>query len=176
MEIIITLLFSFSLLFSGSVLSAANIKYDGEVYSNKYTKNSPPINLVEYVRKNETIKNWTKLIAIRNYTNLNNPKAAATNLARTVKQHNSKANFHILESKDKTEAQIDFLTWPKSNKYMEFNIHRYMKVKGYKGLISYQFAYRFNIKDAKDVKYFKDNKNHWVSEMVKAKFKIDLDK
>lgn len=176
MKTISALLFSFSLFFSGSVLSAANIKFDGEVYSNKYTKNSPPINLVEYVRKHESLKKWTKLIAVRNYTNLSNPKDAVTNLAKIVKQHNPKANFQIIQSKDKTEAQIDFLTWPKSLEYMEFNIHRYMKVKGYKGLISYQFAYRFNIKDAKDVKLFKDNKNHWVSEMVKAKFKIDFDK
>ena len=43
MKTISTLLLAFSLLFSGVALSATNIKFDGEVYSNKFTNNSPPI-------------------------------------------------------------------------------------------------------------------------------------
>ena len=176
MKTITIILLLSSLLFSGLAQSATSIKFDNEEYPNKFTNNSPTIKLAEYVRKNETFKKWTKLIAVRNYTNLNNPKEAAVNLAKIVKQHNPKANYQIIQSKEGESVQIDFLTWPKTLEYLEFNIHRYMKVEGYTGLISYQFAYRFKISSPKSVELFKKNKNHWVSEMVKANFEIKFKK
>jgi len=176
MKILSILLLSASLLFSNVVFSASIITFDNEAYTKKFTNKSASVNLAEYVRENETFKDWTKLVAVRNYTNLNKPKEAVVNFAKIIKQHNPKANYQILESKDGNEAQIDFLTWPKSLKYMEFNIHKYMKVEGYTGLISYQFAYRFKINEPNNVKHFKENKNRWVGEMVKAHFKINFDK
>jgi len=176
MKIITVCLFSASLLFSEFALSATNIKFDNEAYIHKFTNKSPTIHLAEYVRKNDTFQKWSKLIAVRNYTNLTNPKDAVVNLAKAVQQDNPKAKFQIMQSKDGREAQIDFLTWPKGLDYMEFNIHRYMKVEGYTGLISYQFAYRFSIKMPKEVQFFKENKSHWVKEFVKVKFKIDFNK
>ena len=176
MKILSMLFLSFSFLFSGFAFSASNITFDDEAYTNKFTNKSPTINLAEYVREDETFKNWTKLIAVRNYTNLTNPKAAAVNLARIVKKQNPKANYQILQSKESSEVQIDFLTWPSTLEYLEFNIHRYMKVEGYDGLISYQFAYRFKMSEPESVALFKKNKNHWVSKMVKAKFDIDFSK
>lgn len=174
MKIITILLLTASLFFSNSALSATTIKFDGEAYPNKFTNKSASLNLAEYVRKDETFKNWTKLVAVRNFTNLTSPQDAVINFARTVKQQNPKAKYQILQSKDGKEVQIDFLTWPKTLEYMEFNIHRYMKVEGYNGLISYQFAYRFKINAPESVKYFKENKDRWVSKMVKAKFDINF--
>jgi hypothetical protein len=154
------------------------LQFDGETFVQQFTKGSPAIgSVVEYVRPAETVKDWTRLIAIRNFPTLTDPKRAVADLARTVKQHNPRARHQILAKDNGTEAQIDFLTWtPKTGSYGEFNIHRYLKVDGYPGLISYQFAYRFSTNDANAVEIFKKNRERWLREMAAAKFEIPFRK
>ena len=59
---------------------------------------------------------------------------------------------------------------------MEFNIHRYMKVERYPGLISYQFAYRLRDMSPEPVEKFKKDRHRWIAEMFKAKLPIDFTK
>lgn len=161
-------------LFPFAAASAGSIRFDGETYEKKFTNDNPEIRLAEYVRRDESVNNWTKLIAVRNFTKLTEPKAAAANLAKVLQQQNPHARFQLLASKDGSEAQIDFLTWAENADSMEFNIHRYLKVGGYPGLISFQFAYRLTDKSPKAMEAFKRNRQRWISEMSKARFEIDF--
>jgi hypothetical protein len=158
------------------VLSAPDIQFDGEVFVQQFTNNTSDVKLAEYVRPNETLKNWTKLIAVRNFIKLNDTKSATVDLAKIVQQHNPQAKFQIFTKDDGSEAQIDFLTWPREGKYMEFNVHRYMKVRDYPGLISYQFAYRFSDTSPNAKEAFMKNRQRWINEMFKAKFATNFDK
>lgn len=164
------------LLFPLVVFGADSIQFDGEIYTQQFSTNKPEMRLIEYVRQNETVENWTKLVAIRNFTKENNPKLSVTNLAKAVKQQNPDAKFQIFVKKDGSEAQIDFLTWTDDSQYMEFNIHRYLKVKGYDGLISYQFAYKLTDTSDQSMALFKKNRQQWINEMSEIKFAIDFDK
>jgi hypothetical protein len=160
-----------------SVSYAADLQFDGETFVKRFTSNTPEIRLVEYVRENETLENWTKLVAVRNFTKLNDPKRAAAGLGLLAKQRNPLANFQVLvKDDDESQAQVDFITWPKDSAYMEFNIHRYMKVERYPGLISYQFAYRLRDMSPEPVEKFKKDRHRWIAEMFKAKFPIDFTK
>lgn len=170
------LAFGLLLLFPWVVLGADSIQFDGETYTKQFSSNKPDIRLVEYVRSNETIDHWTKLVAIRQFTKLDNPKLSATHLANALKQQNPEAKFQIFVKKDGSEAQIDFLTWSDNSQYMEFNIHRYLKVKGYDGLISYQFAYKLTDTSDQAMTQFKKNRQQWINEMSEIKFAIDFDK
>jgi len=163
-------------LFPLVVLGAGGIQFDGETYAKQFTNNTPEIRLAEYVRDNETVDNWTRLVAVRNYTKLSDPETAAGNLAKALLQQNPQAKFQILTADDGSGAQIDFLTWTKDADYMEFNIHRYLKVEGYPGLISYQFAYRVTDLSPEAMETFKRNRERWIGKMVKAEFEIDFDR
>jgi len=163
-------------LFPLVVLGAGGLQFDGETYAKQFIHNSPELRLAEYVRGNETVDNWTKLVAVRNYTKLSDPETAANDLAKALLKQNPQAKFQILTANDGSGAQIDFLTWTDDAGYLEFNIHRYLKVEGYPGLISYQFAYRLTDTSPPAMETFKRNRERWIGKMVKAEFEIDFDK
>jgi hypothetical protein len=121
----------------------SGVEFDGERYVARFHSNQPEIRLIEFVRESETIDNWTKLFAIRNFPHHNSPEAAVRAFQTTVKEHNPLAGVQTLVKEDGTEAMIDFITWQEGDSMMELNVHRYLRKPGHPGLISYQFAYRF---------------------------------
>jgi len=142
------------------------VEFDGESYFSAFTSNQPTFRLVEFVREGETVENWTKLFAIRNFPTGNDPQAAVAQFEQVVKQHNPLAGVRVLVKEDRTEAIIDFLTWPQDAKYMELNIHRYLKKSEYPGLISYQFAYRFQRTSETTADEIRTIKERWVKLMT----------
>jgi len=163
------------LLTSSIVMAEDSLNFDGEVYVKKYTKNLEKLKLTEYVREDETLENWTKLLAIRNFPNLEDPRKAVHMLGAKVRQQNPKARMKIRSSVELNEGQIDFITWVKGSGVMEFNVHKYLESDDYIGLISYQFAYKFSVNDKEAFEYFKKKKNKWVGEIIKSEFAIDFE-
>jgi len=148
--------------------SPAVVEFDGEQYLPSFTSNQADVRLVEYVRAGETLENWTKLFAVRNFPRRNDdPRAAVMTFEQVVKQHNPLAGVQTLVKQDGSEAMIDFLTWETGAKQMELNIHRYLKKPGYPGLISYQFAYRFGVTPDMTAEKIRGLKEHW-SELMRA--------
>src|SRR5690349_5663654 len=100
--------------------------FDGEEFRSKFEATTHDGDKVmEFIRKKETIHNWTKLVAFR-YQHLpaigNDPSKAAVEMARVVKSSNPKAGYSIMRGKK--EALLDFVTWPKHRKYVEFSVVR----------------------------------------------------
>ncbi len=164
-------LFSILLLFvfTQCVLASDDVVIiDGESFANTFV-GSPPNGdkLVEFMRKGETFENWTKLVGYR-YQHLsrldNDPQKAALGLERIVKQNNPKAQTRVITNKRTNEAIIDFLTWPKDGKYMEFNVFRYAKSLDGNAVISLQLAYRFTDTSAQGIKKIKKIRAAWVSQ------------
>jgi len=123
------------------------ISVDGELFTKKFV--GKPRNgdkLLEFVRNSESFDNWTKLVGYR-YQQLpglgNDPVKYATAIGQIVKQANPQANFQVLKSEQNNEAIIDFLTWPKDQKYMELSVFKFWKSNDGKAVISLQLAYRF---------------------------------
>lgn len=144
------------------------ITFDGEQFTKKFI-GSPPDGdkLVEFIRENETFDNWTKLLAFR-YQQLptagNEPKKVAAEVFQRVKASNSKALANVMISEQKSEAIIDFLTWPKDEKYIEFNVFRYAKSADGKAVVSLQFAYRMT--DTKGLKVVKELRSSWINKVA----------
>lgn len=145
--------------------SPAAIDFDGERYEPSFTSNQPHVRLVEYVRAGETVENWTKLFAVRNFPQQTDPRLAVHMFQRVVKEHNPLAGVQVLVKEDGSEAMIDFLTWESGGGPMELNIHRYVKKPGYPGLISYQFAYRFRHTPDMTAEKIRGIKEKWCEEM-----------
>lgn len=147
-------------------VSPAAVEFAGETYLPGYSSNQPTVRLIEYVRAGETVENWTKLFAVRNFPTSDDPRAAVAAFSQVVKQNNPQAGVQILVKEDGSEAMIDFLTWAKGADHMELNIHRYLKKPEHPGLISYQFAHRFRKTPEMTAREIRKLKDHW-SELMR---------
>src|SRR3712207_2635100 len=88
--------------------SPTAVEFDGEAYLPAFKSNQPTMRLVEFVRDGETVENWTKLFAIRNFPTGDSPRRAVAEFQGAVKQHNPAAGVQVLVKDDGTEAMIDF--------------------------------------------------------------------
>ena len=144
------------------------IKLDGEIYTKQFIGNPPNGDkLMEFVRETETFEKWTKLIGVR-YQQLpgvgNDPKRVAQGMAQIVKASNPKSNSSIIANETNSEAIIDFLTWPSTGEYLEFNVFRYVKSKDGNGVVSLQYAKRFTSDTPPTIEQFKSLRKSWVSQ------------
>ena len=161
------LFFSFCLV-QAAIAQDPSIQLDGEPFSKQFVGNPPNGDkLKEYVRETETFEKWTKLIGIR-YQQLpgvgNDPKRVAQGMAQLVKEANPRSNSSIVANEKTSEAIIDFLTWPPTAEYIEFNVFRYAKSSDGNGVISLQFANRFTSDTAPTVEQFKSLRKTWLSQ------------
>lgn len=148
---------------------ASSLTFDGERYVQRFEQKEGDVRVVEYTRESETLKNWTRLAAIRHFPKLSDPKQAAANLARVVQQQNPAARSDVIAKNDGSEAVVDFITWTQNDDRLEFNVHRYRKVAGLPGLVAYQFAWRFRQADFQDpAASVKQNRKRFLDAMLRA--------
>lgn len=160
---------------------------DGERFTKKFIGNPPyGDKLLEFIRDSESFDNWTKLVGYR-YQQLpgleNDPIKYASAMGQIVKLENPRANFQILKNEQSNEAIIDFLTWPKDQKYVELNVFRLWKSKDGKAVVSLQMAYRFEaMKPAqtqesvnefnRKVKDFRERRHSWIKQAAESDAKV----
>lgn len=148
---LLTLLFAFA---NCTAAQDIDVISEGEIYPKKFSETLPNGDLqIEFVRESETFENWTKLVGFRfqQFPKLNNePKRAALALIRVTKLVNPAVQPTMMMNPEESEAIVHFLTWPTDGrKFMEFNVFRYAKSNDEKGIVSVQFAYRFQLDDTK---------------------------
>ncbi len=151
------------------------LKFDDVTYTRAFVSQNDTDHLAEYVPPGETVDDWTKLVAVRVFGQLDDPAQVIDAFAKTLMKTNPLARYKILVKDDKSEAMIDFLTWPEDGSYMEFNVFRYLKRPGQDGLVCYQFAHRFSDTSPESLEKFKQNRQRWVDEMAKAELPIDFE-
>ncbi len=165
-------------LFQLAALSAPPqpIEFDGEKYEAGFFSTQNGTRLVEYVRPGETVENWTRLFAVRNFTTSHTPQQAVQGFEAVVKQHNPLAGVRTLVKEDGSEAMIDFLTWEQGTDHVEFNVHRYLRKPEFPGLISYQFAYRFRVTPEVTAEKVRANKQRWCEMMSEVQPVVSFEK
>jgi hypothetical protein len=165
----------FALLFVCTVVSAGTapqktVTFDGESYLLAFTNAAKTVQ--EYLPAGQTRANWKKLVAVWSLHNLDDPADAAKRLGAAVTRANPKASVQTMEKNDKSEVLVQFFTWSKSKPVVaEFNLFRYIKVPGRKGLLAYQFSFRSH--DTSPEAYtevVRQNRERWVRVMKEAKF------
>ena len=155
------------------------VKFDDKVFSRKFVGDPPNADkLIEFVQESESFDNWTYLIGFR-YQQLprinNDPRLAAVSMARIVKATNPDANSSVMIDKANTSAMVDFITWPKSVEYLEFNVFRYIKSQDGNGVVSVQFARRFDFKSKPTVNEFKALRSSWLNQAANFDMNIARD-
>jgi len=160
--------------FSHSIAAEnSSVTINGEKFSKTFVGNSPNGDkLIEFVKENESFKNWTKLIAFR-YQQLpkikNEPKQAGIAMYKISQASYPGTKLGMMLNKTETDAIVHFLAWPKNGeKYIEFNIFRYVKSRDNNAVVSLQVAFRMPLtKEASKVKELKATQMSLLSDASK---------
>ena len=162
---LLTLLF---LSLQSAVAQDTTITLDGEAFTEQFVIHPPSGNKhIEFVRKGETFKNWTKLVGFH-YQQLpgfgNDPGKVGAGMAQIVKAYNASSQSRVIVNKQNSEALIDFLTWPPDAEFLEFNVIRYAKSADGKAVVSVQFSYRLTGNSALDIEQFRKIRASWIEQ------------
>lgn len=134
---------------------ANEITFDNERYVLKFSALSPITNgyINEYVRPNETIENWTKLIGVFYYPNEDNPIKFAQKFDKQIEGTENSLLLKLVENKKENKAIISFIVNGQKDgkKYFEYNIFKYEKHPT-QGIVAFQYAQKYTFTDDKDIK------------------------
>lgn len=168
------LLCSFAIAISDAHAERLSVVFDDQTFTQRYEAVNPNGDkLIEFLLDGESLEKWTKLVAYR-YQPLpriqNDPKKAALALMQAVRLNNPKAPAQAIAKNDGEEAIVDFLTWPASGEFLEFNIFKYAKSQDGRAVVSFQWAFRFSSSDVPPEKY-RELRAGWI----KAAASFDMD-
>jgi hypothetical protein len=117
------------------------VEFDGNVLGLASQEEEPGQSLKEYIPTGETLETWTKLAAIRQYKDFDDPKLMVGSLVKQLNKQYPESPSSIIENPTTGEVIVDFVVWPPDASFVEFNVFKYSKnPEG--GLISEQYALR----------------------------------
>jgi hypothetical protein len=134
---------------AADALQQESVSFDGLTLVLASQHENPGESVKEYIPAGEELRSWTKLASIREYPELNDPKAVVANLIKALKQQNPKSQHAVIENPKTGEVVVDFVTWPADESFVEFNVFKYGRREG-GGLVAQQYALR----DYKDPRGF----------------------
>ncbi len=122
------------------------VEFDGNVLELASLEDSPGQSLKEFIPAGETLETWTKLAAIREYKDFDDPKLMVGSLVKQLNKQYPDSPSSIIENPTTGEVIVDFVVWPPDASFVEFNVFKYSK-NPTGGLVSQQYALR-EYKDA----------------------------
>jgi hypothetical protein len=126
-----------------------SVSFDGRTLVLAWEGENRGERIREYLPDGEKLDSWTTLASIREYPDLNDPKAVVTNLVRMLRQNHPRARSAVQENPRTGEVVVDFVTWPPDESFVEFNVWKYRRAEA-GGLVAHQYALR----DYRDPKGF----------------------
>jgi hypothetical protein len=142
---LIRTVFSLILAFAafGSLLAAApeSMKFGGVTFRKAFSDKTAEGPFSEYLPKGQSLETWSKLMGWYEFPALNSPKEVGQTLVQVVKKQNPDAQGEVVYNSTLDEAIVDFVTWPKDQSYVEFNVWKYTKAHA-GGLVAIQYAER----------------------------------
>lgn len=134
-----------SVLLVGSAVAESSIKLGDEMFVLAYKEDVKDGSLKEFVRPNETIENWTTLIAVRTFNKVKSPKKYIESMAADYHAKYPLNQFGVFQRKETDSWVIDFILFPSSDKrgeVIEWNVFIAEKNPTGKGIRVNQFAAR----------------------------------
>jgi hypothetical protein len=104
--------------------------------------------IVEMVRSSDDINSWKKLVAFHRFPKLDDPKAAANELAALAKQRDPSSTVHVTEDSESSEFVVDFTASEAGSDTVELDVFKYGHDSSEEGLVAFQFAQRFKRGDS----------------------------
>lgn len=117
------------------------VSFNGHTLVLAFEGENPSETVKEFLPTGQRLDSWKQLASIRKYPKLDNPKLVAENLVRVLKQQNPEAPHQLTQDPKTGAVVVDFVTWPRNQAFVEFNVFKYMKTDG-GGLVAHQYALR----------------------------------
>ena len=117
------------------------VEFDGQTLVLAYEADSDGDSIKEFIPADETLDTWTRLAAVREHADLDDPKEFADQIVKELEKRDPPANYELLANDNNGEVVLDFIVWPEDLSYAEFDVFRYQKQEG-GGLVSHQYALR----------------------------------
>jgi hypothetical protein len=117
------------------------VQFDGQTLELAFTGDDSEATIKEFVPEGEKLDSWTRLAAIREFEELDNPVDYGLATIEQLKKQYPKSPSAIKEDPDTGAVILDFVVWPEDASFVEFNVFRLEKRAG-GGLVSQQYAVR----------------------------------
>jgi hypothetical protein len=143
------------------------IRFDGNSLVLAFQNNNNGDTIKEYIPAGETLERWTKLAALYEYPNLDDPQAVVDALVARLKARGSDIPYDVRTDPRTKAVIVDFVIWPEGAakpedaEYVEYNIFRYESKRG-GGLTAQQYA----IRRYTDTQGFITNLRTWKDRLV----------
>jgi hypothetical protein len=124
-----------------------SIRFDNQSLVLAFQNNNDGDTIKEFIPAGETLERWTKLAALYEYPNLDDPQAVVDALVERLKKRGSDIPYDVRTDSRTKAVIVDFLIWPEGAarpedaEYVEYNIFRYESKRG-GGLTAQQYAIR----------------------------------
>ncbi|MEX1117224.1 MAG: hypothetical protein WEB60_00380 [Terrimicrobiaceae bacterium] len=125
---------------AGTAKAQSAVVFDDTKFFQVFHKADDTQSMTEFLPEGQDLKSWSRLTSIRIFPKLTEPRTAAAGLLRAVRENNPDAKSILVENPKTGDVIIDFITWPRDQSFVEFNIFRYSKKGG--GLQMEQYAQR----------------------------------
>jgi hypothetical protein len=119
----------------------SSITVEGREMALSYKGEQDGETIREFIPSDETLETWTRLAAIREYPELDNPHEFAKIVVKRLDDQDPPINYDLIENAKTGAAIIDFTVWSEDKSFAEFNVFLYRK-QAEGGLASYQYAVR----------------------------------
>ncbi len=142
------------------------IQFDGAKLLLAWETDNDGNTIKEFIPSGETLENWTKLAAVREYPTLNDARGFAEMMVQRLAADSPDAASKISDGAKPGEVVLDFVMWPKDKSFAEFNVWKFRDGPN-GGLVADQFAVR-EYKDPEGfLKNLKPVRERLVSAMAK---------
>ena len=115
-----------------------SLEFDGETYYLAHTDQNDSQMIEEFVRKQDTIHKWQRLLSIRRFKALKDSRALVKSFVDALKEQNAKAPYDVQVNKATGEILFDFVVWAPDGSTAEFNVWKFKNTP--EGVVGYQFA------------------------------------
>lgn len=133
---------------------AEEIHFANNIYVLKYSAVSPITKGYEneYFLKNETKKDFTKMIVVYHYPNIDKPLKYAQDVSKKVESEETDILLKLVQNKKEDKAAFSYLENGSINgkKYFEYNIFKFEKHPT-KGMLALRYAIRYFFANDEDI-------------------------
>lgn len=123
-----------------------SLEFRDETYELAYVKETKSGKfheiLNEYIPEEEELKEWSSMIAVRQYPGRTDFEPLAGTVVKVLKQQNPDAPSALHTSPDGRRTMVDFITWDLKQEIVEFNVFIYQLGPDGKSVVAQQYALR----------------------------------
>ncbi|HEY4313259.1 MAG TPA: hypothetical protein VGN12_27660 [Pirellulales bacterium] len=121
--------------------SDRTVTIDGREFKPAFVEAVAGASLMEFVPTGETLENWTRLAAIREYAELDNPLEVVQEIVKKLDKCDPPANAEVMQNPKNGAVVLSFTVWSEDKSFAEYNVFEYCR-RPEGGLVSYQYAIR----------------------------------